>query len=117
MAELEVADCVDASGERDERDGRSERSFCRPSFHCPMPFACHRSNHLTGDTRLPCASFQENGGAAETYTPALSDTSRAKPAQSEPSRPFATVAVSRSWIKEASGIGASPSAAASRISP
>ena len=51
------------------------------------------------------------------FSPALSDTSRAKPAQSASSRPLATVAVSRSWIKSASGIGTNPSAAASRISP
>jgi hypothetical protein len=53
----------------------------------------------------------------EGYSPALSDTSRAKPAQSMSSRPLATVAVSRSWIKRASGIGTSPSLAASRTSP
>jgi len=55
--------------------------------------------------------------AAADQTPALSDTSRAKPAQSASSRPLATVAVSRWWIKETNGIGTSPSFAASKISP
>src|SRR5580704_6606217 len=40
----------------------------------------------------------------DSYSPALSDTSRAKPDQSASSRPLATVAVSRSWIKLAGGI-------------
>src|SRR5439155_5794744 len=62
-------------------------------------------------------SHQESRRPLNGYSPALSETSRAKPAQSASSRPLATVAVSRSWIKEASGIGTSPSAAASRISP
>ena len=67
--------------------------------------------------QLQTALQQADPDAAAGYSPALSDTSCAKPAQSTSSRPLATRAVSRSWIKSASGIGTSASAAASRISP
>jgi hypothetical protein len=46
--------------------------------------------------RILDVAVQADATQAAGYSPALSDTSRANPAQSKSSRPFATVAVSRS---------------------
>src|SRR5580704_4019797 len=54
-----------------------------------------------------CTTISTEG--CQSYSPAPSDTSRAKPDQSTSSRPLATVVVSRSWIKLPSGMATNPS--------